>query len=95
MTSFEVNNSVKAAVMSQDQHSYIKIECKRNKTAKEIFAAIQEVCGASALSYYQVTRWVNEFKLGRESLEDACRLGRPMTGADDYDTEKVKKTVEG
>ena len=64
-----------AAVTSQGQRSYIKIECQRNKTAKEIFAALQEVCGASALSYCQVTRWVNEFKFGRESVEDACRVG--------------------
>ena len=84
-----------AAVTSQDQRSYINIECQRNKTAKEIFAALQEVCGASALSYCQVTRWVNEFKSGRESVEDACRVGRPMTATDDYNSEQVKKTVEG
>ena len=84
-----------AAVTSQDQRSYIKIECQRNKTAKEIFAALQEVCGASALSYCQFPRWVNEFKLGRESNEDACRVGRPMTATDEYNTEQVKKTVEG
>ena len=51
MTSFYVNNSVMAAVKSQDQHSYIKIECRRNKT--ETFAAQQEVCGTSDLSYCQ------------------------------------------
>ena len=79
-----------AAVMSQDQRSYIKIECRRNKTAKEIFAALQEVCVASALSYCQVTRWVNKFKSGRESVEDTCCVGRPMTGTDDYNTEQVK-----
>ena len=74
-------------VTSQDQRSYIKIECQRNKTAKEIFAALQEVSGASALSYCQITRWVNEFKSGRESVEDARHVGRPMTATDDYNTE--------
>ena len=83
-----------AAVTSQDQRSYIKIECQCNKIAKEIFATLQEVCGASALSYCQVTRWVNEFKLGRESTEDACRVGRPMTATDDYNTEQVKKLLK-
>ena len=68
-----------ATITSQDQRSYIKIECQCNKTAKEILAALQEVCGASALSCHQVTRLVNEFKSGRESVEDACRVGRPMT----------------
>ena len=94
MTSFKVNNSVMAVVTSQDQLSYIKIECQRNKTAKEIVAALQKVCGASALSYCQVTRWVNEFKSGRDSVEDACRVGRPMTAIDDYNTEQVKKLLK-
>ena len=62
-------------VTPQDQRSYIEIESQRNKTAKEIFAALQEVCGTSALSYCQITRRVNEFKSGRESVEDACRVG--------------------
>ena len=95
------------AVTSEGHRSYIKIECQRSITAKEIFAALQEVCGASALSYYQVTRWVHEFKSGRESVEDACRVGRPMTARSTDDnisnrsrsTEQVKKkkkkTVEG
>ena len=83
-----------AAVTSQDQRSYIKIERHRNKTAKEIFATLQEVCSTSALSYCQVTRWVNEFKAGRESVEDACRVGRPLTATDDYNTEQVKKLLK-
>ena len=83
-----------ATVTSQDQRSYIKIECQRNKTAKEIFATLQEVCSASALSYCQVTRWVNEFKSGRESVEDACCVGQPMTATDDYNTEQVKKLLK-
>ena len=77
-----------AAVTSQ--RSYIKIECQGNKTAKEIFAALQEVCCPSALSYCQVTRWVDEFKSGRKSVEDACRVGRLMTATDDYNTELLK-----
>ena len=83
-----------AVVTSRDQRSYIKIECQRNKTAKEIFATLQEVCSPSALSYCQVTRWVNEFKSGRENVEDACRVGQPMTATDDYNTEQVKKLLK-
>ena len=40
---FLVNDSVMAAVTSQDQRSYIRIESQRNKTAREIFAALYEV----------------------------------------------------
>ena len=83
-----------AADTSQDQHCYIKIECQHNKTAKEIFATLQKVCGVSALSYCQVTRWVNEFKSGRESAEDACRVGGPITATYDYNTEQVKKLLK-
>ena len=35
MTLCDVSVSVMAAVTSQNQRSYIKIECQRNKTAKE------------------------------------------------------------
>ena len=52
--------SVMDAVMSQEQRSYIKIKFQHNKTAKEIFSA----CSTYALSYSQVSSWVNEFKIG-------------------------------
>lgn len=82
MTLYDVTVSVMAAVTSQDQRSYIKIECLRNKTAKEIHNSLQEVCGTSVLSYSQVTRWVNEFKNGREHVEDTHRTGRFVTATD-------------
>ena len=83
-----------AAITSQDQRSYIKIECQRNKPAKEIFNALQEACGTSALSYSQVTRWVSEFKNGRESVEDAHRAGRNVTVNDDYHAEQLNKLLK-
>ena len=42
MTLYDVTVSVMGAVTSHDQHSYIKIECQCNKTAKEIFSTLQE-----------------------------------------------------
>ena len=40
MTLYDVTVSVMAAVTSQDPRSYIKFECQRNKTAKEIVSAL-------------------------------------------------------
>ena len=83
-----------AAVTSQAQRSYIKIECQRNKTAKEIFSTLQEACGIYALSYSTVTRWVNEFKNGRECVQDAHRAGRTVTATDSYNTEQLKRLLK-
>ena len=90
MALYDVTVSVMAAVTSQDQRSYTKIECQRNKTAMEIFSALQESCGTYALSYSQVTRWVNEFKNGREGVQDTHRADRTVMATDSYNTEQLK-----
>ena len=92
MTLYDVTVSIMAVVMSQDQHSYIKIQCQRNKTAKEIFSVLQEACGTYALSYSQVTRWVSEFKNGRECVQD--RASRTVTAMDSYNTEQLKRLLK-
>ena len=94
MTLYDITVSVMAAVTSQDQCSDIRIECQRNKTAKEIFSALQEACGTYAQSYSQVTRWVNEFKNGRERVQDAHRAGRTEADTDSYNTEQFKRLLK-
>ena len=94
MTLYEVTVSVMAAVTSQDQRSYIKIECQHNKTAKEIFSALLEACGIYALSFSQVTSWVNEFKNGRACVQVAHRAGRTVTATDSYNTEQLKRLLK-
>ena len=75
-TSKGVIESVMAAFTSQDQRNYIKIEVQRKKrSAIKIFEAFREACGTSALSYRTVTRWVNEFMSGRETVKDHNRPG--------------------
>ena len=93
MTLYDVAVSVMVALTSQDQHSYIKIECQCNKTAKEIFSALQEACGIYALSYYQVTRWVNEFKNDRECVQDAHEQVE-LSATDSYNTEQLKRLLK-
>ena len=94
MTLYDVTVSVMAAVSSQDRRSYIKIKCQRNEIAKEIFSALQEACGTYALSYSQVIRWVNEFKNGRECVQDANRAGRTVTATNSYKTEQLKRLLK-
>ena len=94
MTLYDITVSIMAAVTSQDQRSYIKIECQHNKTAKEICSALQEACGTYALSYSQVTRWVNEFKNGRECVQDAHQAGRTVTATDSYNIEQFKRLLK-
>ena len=94
MMLYDVSVRVMAAATSQDQRSYIKIECQRNKTAKEIFSVLQEACGIYALSYSQVTRWVNDFKNGRECIQDAHQAGRTVTATDSYNTGQLKKLLK-
>ena len=73
---------------------YLILVWERNKTAKEIFSALQEACGTYALSYLQVTRWVNEFKNGRECVQDAHRAGRTVMATDSYNTEQFKRLLK-
>ena len=59
-----------ASLESQDRHTNINNEAYRNKSASVIFNALKAACGISALSYLQVTRWINESMAGRGCLED-------------------------
>ena len=61
----------------------------KGKTGKEIHGELSDVYGSSAPSYAQVKLWVREFKLGRKSLEDKARSGRPLDATD----EEMCKTV--
>ena len=55
----------------------IKFLCKEGHAAKEIYDRLCAMYGDCAPSYNTVTRWSNEFRLGRESLEDDPRSGQP------------------
>lgn len=55
---------------------------------------ITEAYKEHALSRAQVFRWFNEFKNGRESVEDMERSGRPSTSRVDETVAKVKELLD-
>ena len=70
------------------QYLYLK-----GKIGKEIYGELADVYGSSAPSYAQVKFWVVEFKLGRTSLEDEVRSGRPLDASDEEMCKKVRDLV--
>jgi transposase len=63
------------------------------KTAKEIHERIFPTLGDSCPSYEAIRLWVNEFKRGRTSIEDAPRSGRPKTAVVPKIIDKVHDMV--
>ena len=59
----------------------------------KIHGELADVYGSSALSYAQVKFWVGEFKLGRTSLEDEARSGRPSDATEEEMCNKVLDLV--
>lgn len=55
---------------------------------------ITEAYKEDSLSRAQVFRWFNEFKNGRESVEDMERSGRPSTSRVDETVAKVKELLD-
>ena len=54
---------------------------------------LADVYGSSAPSIAQVKFWIGEFKLGRTSLEDEARSGRPLDATDEEMCKKVRDLV--
>ena len=60
-----------------EYRAIIKFLQKERCSVREIYDRLVAVYGKSAPSFATVTRWFNEFKRGRQSLEDDPRSGRP------------------
>lgn len=61
--------------------------------ATQIQTDFIETLGERAPSLKTISKWVNEFKRGRESLEDDPRSGRPKTATTPEIVEKVHKIL--
>ena len=54
---------------------------------------LQQAYGEDCLSRTQCHEWYQHFKLGRTSIEDDPKSGRPSTSMDDDDVEKVLAVI--
>src|SRR5271165_3685173 len=50
--------------------------------------------GESCVSYRSVANWIHEFRQGRDSVEDAPRIGRPVTEATPVNIETVRQLID-
>ena len=85
----ERSRSAVAMFTKQEQRSWLKLECARGHTARQCHHGLQQACGASALPYRTVARWVRAFKEGHENVSDMPRSGHPPVCDEDVQTVSV------
>ena len=91
LTKFSINSAVMAL---EEQRAYINIRTLLGATPTDIKADLDTVYGSQAASYFTITRWFLQFKLGRESLEDDPRSGRPSSAFSEDDVTAVKRLLD-
>jgi transposase len=62
-----------------DQRTNIKFLVKVGKSRQEILEMLETVYGESAMKCRTVYKWMDQFKEGRESVDDTAREGQPST----------------
>ena len=63
------------------------------KKVVQIHDRLRAVYGDSAQSYSTITRWSNEFRCGRETVEDDLRSGRPSDAVNPSVIAAVEKLI--
>lgn len=80
MKSFSINYFKKVkTVYAKIENSKYRPAIKYLVIASKIHDEMDNTVGENAFSYVTFCRWVNRFKRGRTSVEDADRSGRPKT----------------
>lgn len=65
-------------MVDQKFRSIIKFFVEKGESLSDTFMEIQNVYGDESPNYGYVKRWHREFRLGRQSVENAPRSGRPL-----------------
>lgn len=76
-----------------EHRAVIKFLTREGVHFTEITKRMKAVYKEASPSESTVRRWANEFKRGRESLEDDARSGRPETALNSENVAKVEKLV--
>ena len=74
--------------------SYIKCRIRLNIDSKQIYNKLCGIYGPQTISMRTVFRWVKAFKVGKFSVEDDTRPGRPKTSVTKANISAVKIVVE-
>ncbi|GBN95050.1 hypothetical protein AVEN_243466-1, partial [Araneus ventricosus] len=69
-----------------EQRRWIKIECARDRTARQCYRGLQDACGESPLPYRTVTRWVKTFNERCQNVSNMNRPGRPSVSEEEVYT---------
>lgn len=73
---------------------YIETRSKLGINATDIHRELCDAWGESYVSYPCVTKWIREFREGRQSIEDAPRSGRPVTQTTAENIELVRQLID-
>jgi len=84
---------VNTKMENNEVRAVIKYFCLKKMSTKDIHADLVETLQDCALPYSTVARWCKEFKLGRTSIEDEHRKGRPSTSHTGENVKKVEDLV--
>lgn len=76
-----------------EHRAVIKFLTKEGNTPSQIRERMMCVFGSSCPSEFTIKFWSKQFKLGRESLEDDARSGRPVSAVTNENVAKVKKII--
>ena len=71
----------------------IKFLRLEGNSPEQIYERLVGIYGGSVPSFSTVTRWLNEFKRGRQSLENADRSGRPSASVNPDVISAVKNFI--
>ena len=83
MALFPRSSVANFTMQKQEYGAVIKFLAKKGLNAIDIHEELVSVYGDDCCSRSTVERWTREFRMGRESLEDDDRSGRPSTSTTD------------